>query len=58
MWEILEGKPEIKFKGIYPLIEEYLIDRKYGATVIEQIRIYMSFMLARAKGEVQTGATL
>jgi hypothetical protein len=29
IWEILEGKPEIKFKGIYPLIEEFMIDQKY-----------------------------
>jgi glutamate--cysteine ligase catalytic subunit len=35
LWEILVGKPEIKYKGIYPLIEEYLIDRKYGAEIIE-----------------------
>jgi hypothetical protein len=29
IWEILEGKPDIKFKGIYPLIEEFMKDRKY-----------------------------
>ena len=29
IWEILQGKPEIKFKGIYPLIEEFMNDRKY-----------------------------
>jgi hypothetical protein len=29
IWEILQGKPEIKFKGIYPLIEEFMHDRKY-----------------------------
>lgn len=29
IWEILLGKPEIKFKGIFPLIEEFMIDRKY-----------------------------
>lgn len=54
--EILEGKPDIKFKGIYPLIEEYMDDRKYEKDVICQIRLYMDFMLARAKGEVITGA--
>jgi hypothetical protein len=35
LWEILVGKPEIKFKGIYPLIEEYLADQKYGQDIIE-----------------------
>ena len=50
MYEILEGKPEIKFKGIYPLIEEYLADRKYDQKIIRQIRVYLRFLLARAKG--------
>lgn len=34
LYEILEGKPEINFKGIYPLIEEYLDDRKYEKDVV------------------------
>lgn len=58
LWEIFLGKPECKFKGIFPLIEEYLADRKYGQEVIDKIRVYLSFLLARAKGEVKTGARL
>lgn len=34
LWEILAGKPEINFKGIYPLIEEYLADRKYEQSIV------------------------
>jgi hypothetical protein len=30
IWEILQGKPEINFKGIYPLIEEFMILKKYA----------------------------
>ncbi len=58
IWEILTGKPEIKFKGIYPLIEDYMADQKYSADIVEQIRIYLKFQLARARGEIKTGATL
>ena len=58
LWEILVGKPEIKFKGIYPLIEEYMADHKYGQCVIARIRVFMNFQLARARGEVKTGARL
>ena len=56
LWEILAGKPEIKFKGIYPLIEEYMADRKYGQAVIEKIRVYLNFLIARAHGQIKTGA--
>ncbi len=58
LWEILLGKPDLKFKGIYPLIEEYLIDKKYEPSIVEQIHVYMNFLIMRAKGEVKTGARL
>ena len=58
IWEILQGKPEIKFKGIYPLIEEFMHDRKYPQDQVEQVRFYTTFLLARAKGEVKTGALM
>lgn len=58
LWEVFAGKPEIKFKGIYPLIDEYLADRKYGQATVEKVRMHLSFLLARAKGEVKTGARL
>ena len=52
------GKPEIKYKGIYPLIEEYLKDQQYGENVVNQIRVYLNFLLRRAKGEIKTGARI
>jgi len=58
LWEILKGKPEIKFKGLYPLIEEFMIDRMYPAEQVEQVRVYMNFLMARATGEVKTNARL
>ncbi len=58
LWEILEGKPEIKFKGIYPLIEEFMADRKYAKDVVEQVRTFLRFLLLRAKGEIKTCARI
>ena len=52
--ELLAGKPN--FKGLYPLINEYMEDRQYDAEVQEQIRYYLDFIMARAMGEVRTGA--
>lgn len=56
IYEILEGKPEINYKGIYPLINEYMAKRQYNKEDVEQANMYMQFILERAKGEVQTGA--
>lgn len=58
LWEILEGKPDLKFKGIYPLIEEFMADRKYSQDVIDKVRIYLRFILLRARGEIKTCARL
>lgn len=58
IWEILQGKPEINFKGIYPLIEEFMILKKYEQSTIKQVRVYMTFLLARAKGQLKTCARL
>jgi glutamate--cysteine ligase catalytic subunit len=54
--EILTGKPEIGFKGIYPLIEEFMADKGYKKDEVCQVRTYMQFLLERATGEVKTGA--
>ena len=58
--EILEGKVDeekgLKFKGVYPLIREFMKDRQYEPEDVEQINHFMDFLLARAKGEVKTGA--
>jgi glutamate--cysteine ligase catalytic subunit len=58
LWEVLAGKPEIKFKGIYPLIEDYLVDSKYGQSVVDRIHVCLNFLMARARGEIKTGARL
>jgi len=54
IWEILEGKPG--FKGIYPLIEEFMEDARYSKEQVAEVRKYLSFLLDRAKGRVPTGA--
>lgn len=56
LYEILEGKPEINFKGIYPLIEEFMADKNYGKEQVSQVRLFLNFLLERSKGEVRTGA--
>jgi glutamate--cysteine ligase catalytic subunit len=54
--EILVGKEEIGFKGIYPLIEEFMEEQAYPKDKVAQVRIFLAFLLERAKGEVKTGA--
>lgn len=54
--EILEGKASINFKGILPLIDEFMTDKKYNKEQISEIKIFLSFLLERAKGEIITGA--
>lgn len=56
LYEIFEGKPEIQYKGIYPLIHEYMNKKMYKKEDIAMANIYLQFVLARAKGEVKTGA--
>lgn len=56
MVEILEGKPDIEYKGIFPLLEE-MIDSCDGTEKDkEQVRDYLNFLLQRAKGKLKTGA--
>jgi len=33
-----------------------MADRKYGQVAIERTRVYLNFLLARARGQVKTGA--
>lgn len=54
--EILEGKPELNYKGLYPLIEEYMKIKGFTKEEVGNIRYYLSFLSARAKGEVPTDA--
>jgi hypothetical protein len=52
IYEILEGKNDINFKGILPLIEEYMAMKCYNKEDVNMIRMYMNFLLERAKGEI------
>ena len=55
--EILMGKPEINYKGLYPLIDEFMLLKGYNKEEVGQIKTYLSFLSARAKGDVPTGAS-
>ena len=52
----MEGKSEIGFKGIYPLIYEYLSLKQYPKDQMEKVNSYLEFVMSRAKGFHQTGA--
>ena len=54
--EILMGKPERGFKGIFPLIRAFMDLKEYKQAHKDQIEQILDFLLARAKGEVPTGA--
>eukprot|EP00347_Sterkiella_histriomuscorum_P009710 403340177 len=58
--EILEGKvdeaQELNYKGIFPLINEFMVKHKYEQEQVDQIKHYMEFILERAKGNIMTGA--
>lgn len=54
--EILAGKEEIGFKGIYPLIEELMAVKCYNKEDVEQVRMNLTFLMERAVGKVQTDA--
>lgn len=48
LFEILDGKPESKYKGVFPLIREYMQKMEYPKEDVEKVNLYMSFVLARA----------
>lgn len=52
LYEILEGKAEINYKGVYPLFNEYMEKKQYPKDDVEQVQMFMQFVLERAKGEV------
>lgn len=54
--EILEGKQSINFKGILPLIEDFMEGKKYNKEQVGEIRVFMAFLVERAKGQIITGA--
>lgn len=54
--EILEGKPDIGYKGLYPLIEEYMDQQRFNKEEVAKVRTFMAFLMDRSKGLVPTGA--
>lgn len=54
--EILEGKPDIEYKGIFPLFKELMEDSEGTIEDKEEINGYLDFLLQRAKGTYKTGA--
>ena len=54
--EILEGKADIEYKGILPLLIELINESEGDAKDKEQIKGYLNFLLKRAKGIYKTGA--
>jgi glutamate--cysteine ligase catalytic subunit len=54
--EILEGKPDIEYKGIFPLLKELIEESEGAVEDKEQIKDYLDFLLQRAKGIYKTGA--
>ncbi len=51
----MEGKVGV-FKGIVPLIDEFMLHKGFSKEKKEQIRLFLQFLIDRSKGEVRTGA--
>lgn len=56
IFEILNGKSEIGYTGLYTLIRKFMEVQEYSQAHVEQIEHILDFLLARAKGDVPTGA--
>jgi len=55
--EILGGKPEIGYHGIFPLLLELINEDKKSTELEKELtKGYLQFLLARAKGIYRTGA--
>ena len=54
--EVLGGKPEIGYTGLYTLIRKFMDIQNYSQEHRDQIEHILDFLLARAKGDVPTGA--
>ncbi len=55
--EILEGKPDKEYPGLYPLIEQWMAKQsETKPKEKERIRRFMAFLLGRAKGKYRSGA--
>jgi len=56
IYEILNGKEDSDFKGLMPVIRAFMKKQKYSIENRLEIEHCLSFLLARAKGDVPTGA--
>jgi glutamate--cysteine ligase catalytic subunit len=54
--EILAGKPETGYVGLLPLMYEFMKVKNFSMDQVNEIRMYLDFLLARAKGEIKTDA--
>ena len=54
--EIFLGKKGTDFKGIMPVIKEFMKFKNYSEDNINQMNHFLDFIVARAKGDVPTGA--
>ena len=54
--EILLGKKGTDFKGIIPVMKDFMKFKNYSEDNIKQINHFLDFIVARAKGDVPTGA--
>jgi len=56
LYEILNGKVESGFKGLIPLMNEYMSVHNFDKEKVAKIQVFLDFLLQRAKGEMRTGA--
>lgn len=54
--EILEGKPEVGYAGIVPLIRHFMELKKFDLSHVAKIEEYLKFLIDRSKGTLMTGA--
>jgi glutamate--cysteine ligase catalytic subunit len=56
MHEIFKGKSEVGYYGLFPLFDEFMKVKNFPMDKQMEIKIYLDFLMARAKGEVKTDA--
>eukprot|EP00344_Euplotes_crassus_P002658 CAMPEP_0197001892 /NCGR_PEP_ID=MMETSP1380-20130617/6480_1 /TAXON_ID=5936 /ORGANISM="Euplotes crassus, Strain CT5" /LENGTH=637 /DNA_ID=CAMNT_0042419747 /DNA_START=37 /DNA_END=1950 /DNA_ORIENTATION=- len=56
MAEILEGSEEYSYKGLLPLIDEYMALNKFSEEDLKFYNVIFKFLAQRGRGEVKTGA--
>jgi hypothetical protein len=54
IYEILEGNET--FKGLIPLIQEFMTEKEYPKDQVAQVNMCLQFVLDKSKGRIPTGA--